>query len=358
MLYKYFQSQGNEVFVLTSDFSHFYKKKRDRFLPFWRYVHSIPYYKNLSITRLISHFIFAKSAFKELEAYMPELVYVLCPPNSLAYFAAQYKKKHSQTQFCLDLIDLWPETMPMGPLKKCFPFTLWRDLRNNAIQSADIIITECNLYQQKLEQVLNGKKTDTLFLTRPDSAMDSNATFNNQNIQLCYLGSINNIVDIDMISLIISNLVRRKAVKLHIIGDGEKRDKLIAAARDAGAEIEYYGKIFDDHRKRKIFDQCHFGLNIMKPQVCVGLTIKSIDYFEAGLPLLNNIGGDTWQFVKDKNIGFNITASNCSIVTDKVALMETERYLEMSSNAKYLFKKYFSATAFQIQLNNIFEKAR
>ena len=188
--------------------------------------------------------------------------------------------------------------------------------------------------------------------------MDSNATFNNQNIQLCYLGSINNIVDIDMISLIISNLVRRKAVKLHIIGDGEKRDKLIAAARDAGAEIEYYGKIFDDHRKRKIFDQCHFGLNIMKPQVCVGLTIKSIDYFEAGLPLLNNIGGDTWQFVKDKNIGFNITASNCSIVTDKVALMETERYLEMSSNAKYLFKKYFSATAFQIQLNNIFEKAR
>ena len=38
----------------------------------------------------------------------------------------------------------------------------------------------------------------------------------------------------------------------------------------------------------------------MKQEVFVGLTMKSIDYFEAGLPIINNIHGDTWNIVKDR----------------------------------------------------------
>ena len=40
----------------------------------------------------------------------------------------------------------------------------------------------------------------------------------------------------------------------------------------------------------------------MKDSVFVGLTMKSIDYFEAGLPILNTIKGDTWKFVDELGI--------------------------------------------------------
>ena len=43
----------------------------------------------------------------------------------------------------------------------------------------------------------------------------------------------------------------------------------------------------------------------MKDSVKVGLTIKSIDYFSYGIPIINNIKGDTWKIVEDKNVGIN-----------------------------------------------------
>ena len=35
--------------------------------------------------------------------------------------------------------------------------------------------------------------------------------------------------------------------------------------------------------------------------------MKSIDYFEAGLPILNNIQGDTWEIIEKENVGVNIS---------------------------------------------------
>ena len=52
--------------------------------------------------------------------------------------------------------------------------------------------------------------------------------------------------------------------------------------------------------------QCHFGINIMKESVCVGLTMKSMDYFEYGIPLLNNIKGDTWKIIEKYGVGYNL----------------------------------------------------
>ena len=33
-----------------------------------------------------------------------------------------------------------------------------------------------------------------------------------------------------------------------------------------------HGVVFNFEEKQKIFNQCNYGLNIMKSQVCVGLT--------------------------------------------------------------------------------------
>lgn len=41
----------------------------------------------------------------------------------------------------------------------------------------------------------------------------------------------------------------------------------------------------------------------MKDNVCVGLTMKSIDYFQHGLPIINNIQEDTTEIVKQYKVG-------------------------------------------------------
>jgi len=87
---------------------------------------------------------------------------------------------------------------------------------------------------------------------------------------------------------------------------------LIEEVKGSGAIVEDYGKVYDPKEKQQIFDKCHFGLNIMKDTVCVDLTLKSIDYFQHGLPILNNIQADTTKIVDKYNVGFNITDENIS----------------------------------------------
>ena len=117
---------------------------------------------------------------------------------------------------------------------------------------------------------------------------------------------MNNIIDIDAIGNILRELNKCKPVTMHVIGGGEKIDLLLDVCRQNSSKLEFHGKVFDRDEKKRILDGCHYGLNVMKKTVCVGLTMKSMDYMEFGLPIINNIEGDTWDIIDRLGIGYNI----------------------------------------------------
>ena len=73
----------------------------------------------------------------------------------------------------------------------------------------------------------------------------------------------------------------------------------------AGIEYRYHGAIFDEKEKESILSHCSYGLNMMKPGVCVGMTMKSIDYWSHGLPVINNIPGDSERLCREEGLGIN-----------------------------------------------------
>ena len=78
-----------------------------------------------------------------VEKIQPDVLYVLFPPNSLAYVSGKYKEAHPNTKLILDVIDLWPETFPVKYIKRYFPFSLWKNIRNTSLKIADIVFSEC-----------------------------------------------------------------------------------------------------------------------------------------------------------------------------------------------------------------------
>lgn len=305
LLRSFFKNRGDNIKVYTSNFRHFEKIERTDNKENYVYVKANHYYKNISLNRLWSHYKLSKKIFKKLEKESIDLLWVLVPPNSFVKDAAKYKKKHQNTKLIFDIIDMWPETMPVHKFENFPAIKVWRNLRNKWIDYADSIVTECDLYQEKLVDYVKESKMRTIYLAREISEYRENPNLSKINISLCYLGSINNIIDIHAIGNIIKELGKMKPIILHIIGDGENRNVLIAEAERAGAKVIYHGRVYDRFEKLKIFNSCHFGLNIMKESVFVGLTMKSIDYFEAGLPIINNIKGDTWRMVEHYGIGVN-----------------------------------------------------
>lgn len=348
LLYDFFRKQGDNVKVYTSNYRHIAKTIRNEEKNDFTFIQTRPYNKNLSVDRLRSHSEFARNVFVKLEEENIDLLWVMIPPNSVAKHAVNYKNKHN-LKLVFDLIDLWPETMPMNAqLKKVFVFKLWQKLRDDYLDYADLVVTECNLYQNSINRNVSQNKLETLYLARNLKRIEQIEGLANNEIALCYLGSINNIIDIPMISHIISELSEVKPVTIHIIGDGEKREELITVAENAGAKVDYHGVVYDDAEKKQIMSKCHYGLNVMKNTVKVGLTMKSMDYFEAGIPILNTIQGDTWEFCEKMRIGINIDKSEW----EYRALNEIFKREDIHEFAN----KMFSKEAFEKKMIKIYQK--
>lgn len=350
-LYQYFGSKGNKVTVLASDFRHFAKTRIDKCGDGQMLIHVPEYKKNLSVRRLRSHYIFAKRAVEQIQEMDPDIVYVLVPPNSVVKEFAGYKRQHPEKKLIFDLIDLWPETMPIPVSKTMFPFTVWKNLRDQHLKYADYVVTECDLYREVLTDVLDGGNCSTLYLARRQQE-DRVLYVKRNTLDICYLGSINNIVDIEVICSVLDQLSESFEVIFHIIGKGESKSRLLERLLTVNVKVEDYGTVYEDEEKKKIFSGCDFGLNIMKPSVCVGLTMKSIDYFEAGMPIINNIKGDTYKLVETHNIGVNLD-ENGRIDPAKIRLLK-EQMDDVRKRANAMYKSNFTYDAFCHKLDEIY----
>lgn len=75
----YLLEKGYEVEVLLSDFNHIRKIKHIHKHSKCKYIHVIPYKKNISMTRIISHLMFGQSVKKYIKKYDPEFIYAVAP---------------------------------------------------------------------------------------------------------------------------------------------------------------------------------------------------------------------------------------------------------------------------------------
>lgn len=343
------EEKGYRVKILVSDYQHVKKEyiydRNDR----CTYIHVPGYKKNLSVKRIASHMLFGVKVNQFLGTCQPDLIYLILPPNNTAVYCNQYKRKNPCCKYIVDIIDLWPESMPLRGLKRTLPALLWKRMRDESLKTADCIFTECKLYQKKLNNLSDLDKTGTLYLYKRQSREEyqlvrqiiadrenRGITVTEDHFSFAYLGSINNIIDIDGICNFLNSLTGKGIrITVEIIGDGERREEFLARLKSAGVICNYHGMIYDETEKIKILTPCDYAFNMMKKTSQVGLTIKSIDYFSYGLPLVNNIRGDTWNLVHKYGIGVNIDGSHIQ----SISAVDRTKILS-------IFQKYFSREAF------------
>lgn len=345
LTYKYL-SENFCVKVLYSHFSHvkkeYIKYDGEDFIE----INATSYKKNISLKRIISHITYAINVKKYIESEKPDLVYIMIPPNIGAYYAIK-GISNKETKVVVDIIDIWPEALPVPRIiKKIQDYTygpVWKYFRKIAFKKSDIIISESKFFVDKLNLQTYKNKTRVIHLSKiPKLELQNNDFVKKEKNELTigYLGSINNIYDFDSLVSISSKVVNKK-VKVHIIGDGEKREWLLKQLSDRKIPFEYHGKIFDETSKFNILKNCDFGFNGYKDDTEVALSYKSIDYLSYGIPLLNSAKGDTWDLVDRFNIGINYTSHGINSLIDKLNKISNNDIVLMKKNSYQTFLNYF-----------------
>ena len=359
----YFTEKGYEVQHLISNFNH---RKKEKYIVDSKRKNviylSVPKYKNnISLQRLYSCYVFSKKVKKYILKTNVDVVYHCAPPNCTI---RELSKVRKQKNFFLitEIGDMWPESMPIDTRLKALlriPLTFWANFRNKFLYNSDCVIAECNLFKRLLDKDSNAKNISTIYFCKSFMGDEQNESIlNNRKLAFCYLGSINNIIDIDLIESFFKKISSINGVEFHIIGDGEKCNELISRVKKTGTEVHYYGMVFNDKQKKKIFSQCHYALNIMKKTVCVGMTMKSLDYFSFGIPIINNIGGDIWDMIDKQNVGYNLNNNNIDEVAEKIVSADYDEYRMMRINVKKTHAKYFDVNSFETQLSKALNRGK
>lgn len=352
---KYFEDMGYNVVILSADFDHRSKtryciKRRNL-----KYVHVRKYKRNFSIARILSHKEYAKKAFRYASIMKPEIIYIATPPNYLFKYANKYKKNNIDTKMIFEIGDMWPETLPVNNrIKKLLsPFLkAWKLLRDRYIGCGDGIIFECELFYKYLKNKIKDIPAKVIYLTKD---IDGRDTFVpspkiEKEVSFCYVGSLNNIFDENLTSELLNQIALTHSVNLHLIGDGEKKSVFLKMLRNVN--VIDHGIVYDEEKKAEIYSQCHIALNLMKTNVFVGLTMKSIEYFAAGLPMINNIPEDTMNIIEKKCCGFNYAGDVYTLI-DWIDSLDDKKIANMKKNSYDVYKEFFTLQVFNDKLNNL-----
>ena len=333
---------------VTSNFDHTAKTHYLCQVPDCVQIPVMAYRKNLSVQRILSHYQFAKRVYSYLEAEKPDVIVALLPPNFLAKYLAHYKCKHPNVRLIFDIFDLWPETFPAGKAKTLlYPvFRIWAGLRDRILPAADYVTTECDLFRELLQL---SQRSRTVYLGAESVPVAPAPSLPQDALSLCYLGAINNIIDIPGICSLIRDAAQYRPVLLHIIGKGERQQELIDSAKASGAQVIFHGAVYDTAEKQRIMDSCHFGLNILKRTVCIGLTMKSVDYFRHGLPIINTIPADTERLLQAHDIGITM-GPDCA---KQVCSIDNATNLAMRQRVLAVFEANFSESVIQSAIDGI-----
>lgn len=337
-----YKKQNKTVLYLTSDFHHINKQQYVFEAEGCKQVHVMPYYKNISISRLLSHGEFSFKAYFFMKQYRPDIVYSEIPNNSLAMSTAWYKKKYG-CELIFDIFDMWPEALPVktgNPVIK-FALSIWGAFRNRNLKHADKIYTECDYYQEILAKEGYTLPMETKHLRQEDADLEIKTVWRDDQIHICYVGSINNIIDAPFMIDFLDKLNQKRKVYFHLIGQGESKERIKNELEKRCVKVIDYGSIYDKQELQDIFNQCSFAINFLVPDVAIGITMKSVTYFRGGMPILNTVDGDTKKMVEKRNVGVNIHRESMEEAIDNILKMNDEKITDMKQNARKVFEEFF-----------------
>ena len=317
-VYSLLKERGLAVDLITTDFNHRRKMKQIQINdPEITYLNVPEYKSNISFGRLYSHFVFAIRLFFYLKklTYRPSKVYCILPTVSSG-IVCNFFCKRKGIPFIIDIIDLWPESLIILSKYRRILKVLalpWDYLNLITYRSADKIYTGSVEYADHVRKLIKKDNITPVYL---GTDMDRFKQFSSSSslklikpcdeIWICYAGLLGNSYDFEVILESFKKLFDDgfKNLKLFFIGDGEEHQLISEFTNRFDLPIIITG--FLNYRDfLKHLSYCDIAINSFKEGTRVAYSYKFNDYISAGLPVLNNLIGETATLIDQYEIGMN-----------------------------------------------------
>ena len=363
--------KGHKVVLWSSGFYH--QEKRHRSKDFKqihindkleiRLIPSPGYKRNVSISRLIDHFVLALNLQGQLalQEVFPDVAFIGYPPIESAFVMTRWLKKKN-IPCVLDVKDQWPSilvqsmTKLIQPIARAILSPYYLIAKKTMRDSTGICAMSVGFVNWSLEfsnrvksnfdfvvpltspnELLTDTQTEEAMLWWSERGIEKNGSY-----RIMFVGSFSRAFDFDEIFKAANELFDKDInCEFVLCGDGE----LAADLQNKASKCENV-KIVEWIDRPKIVVLSQISSAFIAPyknssDFVISIPNKVVDALKLGMPLLSPLKGEVANLIKDNKIGFlygyTISLSECiESLIDDAKLQE-----KMSINAKNLYNSKF-----------------
>ena len=360
------------VELVTSDFSHNKKKKREiKFFENHNYnvtfIEEPIYRKNVSLKRFYSHFIMAKNLEKYLKhRKKPSLIYCAVPSLDVAFVAAKYAKEHD-IKFIIDIQDLWPEAFKMVfnfPIISNILFYPMKKKADYIYKSADELVAVSTTYLNRaLEVNKKVKKGKVVFLgtdlNKFDEIFIKNKHLNKpgNEIWIAYAGTLGHSYDLTIVFDALENLKNKGIdnLKFIVMGDGPLKEKFENYTKEKQIDVLFTGRL-PYVEMVGMLGVCDIAVNPISKGAAQSIINKHGDYAAAGLPVINTQECLEYRNLVDSyQMGLNCNNNDSEDLAEKllILLKDSELRNQMGKNSRRLAEEKFDRCKTYEKIKNL-----
>ncbi len=342
-LFDMMTSKRYDVSLLTSDFNHYNKRKRDikdfrKKYPNYRKIYfvSMPKYKkNVSLQRYYSEKVWSRKASNWLKSHVCEfdVVYANMPDIPTIPLLAKICDQH-EIKLIIDIRDLRPESFRVVVKNEFLYKLIFNKMKkdaNKAYSCADELVAVSEEYLARGLQVnKRSKNAIAVYIGAPLSKFyDGVRKYSDQIIKpenevwLIYVGTLGSSYDIKTL-IYASKRVHsiNSKVKLKIIGQGPEEMELKKYSNKIKAEnIEFLG-FMDYGMMAAYLSKSDMTVNAIKKNGSQSIINKIADYFASGKPILNGcLSREMVSLVENYQVGINYSPENPKSLIDSILFL-------------------------------------
>ncbi|NGU52989.1 glycosyltransferase family 4 protein [Clostridium perfringens] len=359
-LAKLFSESNSKVELITSNYSHRLKKKREstkysKDLCSYKItmLHEPSYKKNISIKRFYAHKIFSlkvKEYLKEREK--PDVIYCAIPSLDVGKVVYKYAKSKG-IKLIIDVQDLWPEAFKMAfniPVVSDLIFYPLKIKADKIYRNADKIVAVSDTYLNKILQINPNGIGQTVYLGTDLKDFDKLAEENkfyksDDEFWITYIGTLGHSYDIKLVidALEIVNNRGVKGIKFILIGDGPLKDKFENYASDKNVNVNFVGKLEYAKMVGRLVES-DIAVNPIIKGAAGSIINKVGDYAAAGLAVLNTQDCKEYCKLLEKwNAGINSLSGNPVDLANNIIKLYSDNNLrlKMGRNNRKLAENKF-----------------
>ncbi|PKE12569.1 glycosyltransferase family 4 protein [Macrococcoides caseolyticum] len=263
--------------------------------------------KNLFLNYL-SYAMKASKYVRKLEdSYDAIFVYQLSPV--FMAIPAVVLKKRINKPIVLYCLDLWPESLVSGGVKKgSLIYNIVKLISKKIYKAIDRIEISSKSFEKYFKQTL---KIQGDYVYNPQYAVDENSDyvdtdidFSEDKINISFTGNIGEMQGLEVAIKAMKNVDDK--VVLHIIGDGSKKEALESLANELNikSKIKFHGRKPVEQMK-SVMENSDALLVTMKNDEVISYTLpaKVQSYLKSGKFIIGSINGEAADVIKESKAG-------------------------------------------------------